>query len=70
MRRIYRGYVIDANREKNLGGWETIFYTIKSLDETETLEDNFYESEDTLLDFVNSQKQVIDDHIDNPDEEE
>lgn len=66
MKRIYRGFEIEAKREKSLGGWEQIYYTIISEDETLTLEDSFYDSEDKVLDFINGLKNVVDDYYDNP----
>ncbi|MCY8549449.1 hypothetical protein MOD25_05965 [Bacillus haynesii] len=62
----YRGFEIEAKREKALGGWDSIYYTVMHEDDGWFLEDNFYECEDVIEDFVNDLKKLVDDYLENP----
>lgn len=66
MKRRYRGFIIEANKEKSLGGWKQIYYTITNNDETLTIADSFYEGEDKLSNFINYLKNVVDDYYEDP----
>lgn len=63
---VYKGFEIKAEREKTLGGWENIYYTVMCIKDGWYLEDSFYGGEDKVRDFINSLKVgLIDDYYEN-----
>lgn len=62
MKTNYRGFEIEANREMSLGGSSNIYYTVMRKDDGLFLEDGFYETDDTIRDFINDLKLTVDDY--------
>ncbi|GIN67094.1 hypothetical protein FKN04_13050 [Bacillus glycinifermentans] len=62
----YRGFKIETKREKSLGGWDNIYFTVMRKEDGWFLEDSFSESEDKIEDFVNGLKVLVDDYHENP----
>lgn len=62
----YRDFEIDVRREKALGGWCCLYYTVTNDSEGITIADSFSESEDTLKDFIEDMKNLVDDFYINP----
>lgn len=70
MKTRYRGFTIDVRREKCLGGWEMIYYTVMRDSDGWFFQDNFCDTEDTIQTMTRAMKYQIDDYLDNPEEEE
>lgn len=68
MRVDYRGFEIEANREKSMGGWSNIYYTVMRKEDGWFLEDSFYGGEDRIGSFVEDLKVLVDDYYENPEE--
>lgn len=66
----YKDFQIEATRERALGGWDNIYYSIMRISDGWFLEDNFSTGEDDLKDFVNDLKNVVDDYILHPEDYE
>jgi hypothetical protein len=62
----YRGFEIEAERKKSLGGWDNIYYTMIQNDSGWYLADGFSESEDKIRDFITDLKLLVDDYYENP----
>lgn len=56
----YRGFEIEVRREKALGGWGSLYYTVMHEKDGWFLEDNFYESKDKITDFAEDLKNLVD----------
>lgn len=58
----YKGYEIDVTREKCMGGWEMLYYSVFTLDGHECLS-NFEDSGETVRDKIGQLKELIDEEI-------
>lgn len=61
----YKGFEINLNKEKALGGWTSIYYYIVDKD-GEYVVDSFTEEKASLTEFVKHLKNTVDDIIKNP----
>jgi hypothetical protein len=66
MKGSYKGCEIEVTKEKCLGGWNMLFYSI--FDDGFEVTSGFSESEDTIKDFYNDLKNVVDDYKLHPEE--
>ena len=65
MKVTYRDCTIEVTKEKCLGGYDMIFYSIFNEDGLE-LVSSFSESNETIYDFMEDLKFIVDDYRDNP----
>ena len=70
MKTTYRGFEIEAKRDKALGGWSCIHYYILHQEEGWFLADSFSDSEEKIRDFIHGLKSIVDDYYENPEEYE
>jgi hypothetical protein len=68
MKTIYRGCEIEVTREKCLGGWQMLYFSI--FDDGFEVTSGYSESEDTVRDFIKDLKRIVDDYRDHPEEYE
>lgn len=61
----YKGFEIDAHREKCLGGWDTLYFSIFTPTGYELLS-SFEDSEEKVRDKIKQLKEVVDDYLVNP----
>lgn len=66
MKSEYRGFEIEAKREKSLGGWSNIYYTVMRSFDGWYLSDGYSEGEDTIRDFIEYLKEDVDKYYENP----
>lgn len=64
MKEMYKGCEIEVTREKSLSGDSMLFYSI--FDEDTEVTSGFSEGEDTVKDYLDSLKNVVDDYRENP----
>ncbi|QSF43416.1 hypothetical protein [Paenibacillus tianjinensis] len=65
MKTKYRGFEIDVSREKCLGGWSTLYYSVYTPTGYE-LVCGFEDSDEKVGNMVKQMKEVVDDYIKNP----
>jgi hypothetical protein len=68
MKTTYKGCEIEATRDKCLGGEDMLFFSI--FDDGFEVTSGFSETSDTIRDFVNGLKKVVDYYRENPEEYE
>ncbi|WP_326400751.1 hypothetical protein [Paenibacillus ottowii] len=61
----YKGFKLEATREKSLGGWDTLYYTIYTPSGFE-LVSSFEDSEETVKDKIQQLKDIVEDCLINP----
>lgn len=64
----YKGCEIEVIREKCLGGWNQLFYSV--FDDDFEVTSGYSESEDTVKEFANDLKHIVDDYRENPEDYE
>ena len=62
----YRGCEIEVTREKCLGGWNELFYSV--FDGDFEVVSGFSEGDDKIKDFANNLKELVDDYRENPED--
>lgn len=60
MKAHYRGYTISAKRERALGGWDNLYYSIYRDSDGREMVCNFTTGEDTVRDYILYMKERID----------
>jgi hypothetical protein len=65
MKVIYRDCEIEVTKEKCTAGYDMIFYSIFNEDGLE-LASSFSDSDETIYDFMEDLKFIVDDYRDNP----
>ena len=68
MKTIYRGCEIEVTREKCLGGWSMIYFSV--FDNGFEVTSGFSESSDTVLEFIKDMKDLVDYYKAHPEEYE
>lgn len=68
MKGKYKGCEINVTKEKCLGGWNMIYYSI--YDDGFEVTSRFSDSEDKVRDFYNDMKEIVDDYRLHPEEYE
>ena len=68
MKTTYRGCEIEVTREKCLGGWDMIYFSV--FDDGFEVTSGFSESEDTVKEFIKDLKGLVDDYRESPEEYE
>lgn len=68
MKTTYKGCEIEVTRDKCLGGENMLFFSI--FDDGFEVTSGFSETSDTVRDFINDLKEVVDDYRENPEEYE
>lgn len=66
MKTKYRGCIIEVVREKSMSGDSMLFYSV--FDEGYEVTSGFSESEDSVKDFANDLKHLVDDYREHPEE--
>lgn len=64
----YRGFEIEAKREKALGGWALLYYTVMRINDGWYMQDSFTTGEDKIKDFIGYLKKNVDDYYENPED--
>ena len=70
MKTAYRGFELDARREKCMGGWDLLYYSIFRLSDGYEVTSSFTYGSDKIRDFMKELKGYVDDFIANPPKEE
>ena len=68
MKGTYKGCEIEVTREKCLGGWDMIFYSI--FDEGYEVKSGYYDTEDSVKTIYNDMKLTVDDYREHPEDYE
>lgn len=68
MKTVYRGCEIEAYKDKCLGGWDMIFYSV--FDDGFEVTSGFSETSDTVKEFIADLKRLVDDYRENPEDYE
>lgn len=63
MKTTYHGYEIEVNREKCLGGWDLLYYSIIRLEDQWIVVDSFEDSDETVRDMIKHMKARIDNEL-------
>lgn len=66
MKTTYKGCEIEVTRDKCLGGENMLFFSI--FDDGFEVTSGFSESNDTVRNFINDLKEVVDNYRENPEE--
>lgn len=66
MKGKYKGCDIEVTRDKCLGGWDMLFYSI--FDDGFEVTSGFSDSSDKVRDFYSDMKEVVDDYKLHPEE--
>ncbi|KAF6565359.1 hypothetical protein G9G63_09375 [Paenibacillus sp. EKM202P] len=61
----YKGFKLQATREKSLGGWSTLYYTIYTPTGFEFIS-SFEDSEETVREKIKQLKEIVNDYLLNP----
>lgn len=64
----YKGFEINVEREKALGGWDTTYYTVMEKETGYFLIDDFSEATDPIREYVKDLKKRVDEYLENPEE--
>ena len=62
----YKDFILEAHKEKCLGGWNTIYYSAVRDSDGWFLDDGFSDSDDILKTIINGEKITVDDYYENP----
>jgi len=65
MKVSYRGFEIEASRDKCLAGHDLIYYSIFRESDKWEMSSNFIDTADTVRTMVNCCKGMVDDYLDN-----
>jgi hypothetical protein len=65
----YRGFELDARREKCMGGWDLLYYSIFRISDGYEVTSSFTYGSDKIRDFIKEMKVYVDDFIANPKKE-
>lgn len=68
MKADYKGFEINVEREKCLGGWSMLYYTVMRKSDGYFLIDSFEDSEERVRDQVSFLKGVVDRYLIDPSE--
>ena len=68
MKTNYRGFTIEAYRDKSLTGLVLIFYSIFRTKDQKEFDAGFSYSDGTVRDFIKEMKCCLDDFFNNPNE--
>lgn len=68
MKTVYKGCEIEVARDKCLGGWDMLFYSV--FDNGYEVTSGFSESSDTIREFAKGLKEVVDNYREHPEDYE
>lgn len=66
MKRIYRGHQIDCKRERALGGWDNLYYSVFRLSDMYEVTSGFTTGSDRVVDYIKYMKENVDSFIADP----
>lgn len=64
----YKGFEINVEREKALGGWDSTYYYAMEKETGFMLVDSFSDSTDTVREWIKDLKRNVDDYLENPEQ--
>ncbi|WP_137743315.1 hypothetical protein [Robertmurraya siralis] len=64
----YKGFEINVEREKALGGWDSTYYTVMEKKNGFFLVDSFSDSNDTVREWIKDLKKRVDEYLENLEE--
>lgn len=64
MKIFYKGCEIEATRDKCLGGWDMIFFSV--FDDGFEVTSGFSESSETIIECIKGLKEIVDDYRTHP----
>lgn len=67
MKTIYRGYEIDVYRERCMGGWSMLYFSIFRVSDGRECLASFTEGSDTVSEYVGYMKERIDSELESDD---
>jgi hypothetical protein len=62
----YKGFEINVEREKSLGGWDSTYYYVMEKKTGFFLMDSFSDSTDTVREWIKDLKANVDDYLLHP----
>lgn len=62
----YRGFELCASRDKSLGGWDCLYFSIYRILDGRCLEDDFTTDDDSEESYIKIMKSHVDDFYENP----
>ena len=62
----YKGFEIEAKRERALGGWDNLYFYIMRVSDGWFMGDGFTEGEDKIEDFIGYLKERVDTYLKDP----
>lgn len=68
MKITYKGCEIEVTRDKCMGGWDILFYSV--FDDGFEVTSGFSESSDTVREFIKDLKNLVDDYKEHPEDYE
>lgn len=68
MKTLYRDCDIEVTREKCLGGWDMIYFSV--FDGGFEVTSGYSESNDTVREFIKDMKNLVDDYREHPEDYE
>ena len=66
MKTIYKGCEIEVTRDRCLGGWDMLFFSV--FDDGLEVTSGFSESSETVREFIKGLKEVVDNYRDHPED--
>ena len=66
MKTIYKGFEIDVRREKCLGGWSQLYWSVSRISDGWEMISDFADTEDTPATLTQCMKNRIDEYLANP----
>lgn len=67
MKTKYKGFEINVEREKSLGGWDSTYYYVMNEESGLMIIDSFSDSTDTVREWIKDLKRIVDDYLEDPD---
>jgi hypothetical protein len=69
MKVVYRGHRIDAYRERAMGGWMNLYFSVFRVSDGLEVTSGFTSGSDTVRDYIRYMKERVDGFIADPSEE-
>lgn len=64
----YKGFELEAKREKCLAGYLLLYYSATRIEDGWIMINNFSDCADTIRDYISYLKENIDDYYENPED--
>lgn len=66
----YKGFDLEVTREKCLGGWNMLYYSIFRKSDLWELASGFWDTKDSIKEGIKSCKSIVEDYLKNPEDYE